>query len=501
LKKFLRISGGRYKKMAGLVVFAFILRLLVINQSFWLDEAISVLTARDLSPSQILNQYLPTDFHPPGYYLWLHFWGQIFGWSEPAMRLPSVFFGTATVYLVYLIAKQIFKAENPALTAALFLATAPFHIYYSQEARMYSMATFLTTLSIYFFIKIINYQDLSIKKTKRAIIGYLFSTVLLVYTSYYGFLIILTQGLIAIIFKKYSFLFWILIVFFLFTPWLPTLLAQFRYGSQMTQALPEWSRLVNLGFFKALPLTFIKFSLGRITIFNKKLYLALAGSLFFIYSGIILKGFFKKRKLTASRQRLIISLWLVFPLSLAWLASFFVPNYQPFRLLLILPAFYLLLTAGIYQIKSPIGRLISLGLVLIVNLSSLGVYYLNPYFQREDWRGLVQAIEADSSPDSAVILLSPQSQAGYSYYSQGSSDLVFASGGVKFTTQEPDRNLEKGLKTKNRVFYLRYLISLFDPEERVNFWLIKHGFAKIREISFNQIPVWEYQKSEVKNQI
>jgi len=40
-----------------------------------------------------------------------------------------------------------------AIAAALLTATAPLLIYYAQEARMYSMQTFLVTLAVFLFAK------------------------------------------------------------------------------------------------------------------------------------------------------------------------------------------------------------------------------------------------------------------------------------------------------------------------------------------------------------
>lgn len=74
---------------------------------------------------------------------------------------PSVFFltarivaaiaGTATVYLVYRIGKQIFKNERAGLWSAVFLAFSLFHVQFSHWARHWIFITFLLTL-IFFVI-------------------------------------------------------------------------------------------------------------------------------------------------------------------------------------------------------------------------------------------------------------------------------------------------------------------------------------------------------------
>ncbi|MBM3205551.1 hypothetical protein FJZ41_01720, partial [Candidatus Shapirobacteria bacterium] len=251
-----------------ILILGFVLRLVNLNQSLWLDETVQAITSRGTFLG--IFSELQGDFHPPLYHLLMWGWTHLFGSGEIAMRLPSVFFGTAAIFMVYKIAQRIFPQKNWLwLVAALFMATAPFHIYYSQEARMYAQTTFFAALSTYFFLGLIGKE-----KGNRA--GYLFSTLLLFYSDYYGLLVFLAQILAAlVIFKKdfFKFLFklWstFLLIVVLFLPCLPLLWVQLQTGSQATFALPQWGRLVNLSFLKALPLTFIKFSLGRITIFNK----------------------------------------------------------------------------------------------------------------------------------------------------------------------------------------------------------------------------------------
>src|SRR3972149_8169918 len=83
------------------------LRLVVINQSLWLDEAIGAIAARDFSYSKILREFMLSDNHPPLYYLFLKAWVSLFGFSEVSLRMPSVLFGVGTIYLVYKISKSL----------------------------------------------------------------------------------------------------------------------------------------------------------------------------------------------------------------------------------------------------------------------------------------------------------------------------------------------------------------------------------------------------------
>jgi len=461
--------------LLAILILALFLRLINLSQSLWLDEAVQAITSRGSFFG--IFQELRGDFHPPLYHLFMWGWVHLFGSREIILRLPSVIFGVATVAVIYLIAKE-FKSSIPKI-AALFMATAPFHIYYSQEARNYALTTFLTALSMYFFIRLIN--------KKKGIGGYLVATTLLLYTNYFGLFILLAQALVCLIQRRRKQLWLMFYCLLLFVPNLVLLRIQLLTGRQATTSLPEWGRLVNVNFLKALPLTFIKFSIGRITIFNKKIYALIAGILFIIYGAIITRGLVNKKR------PLILFSWLIVPIFCAWLVSLFIPNYQPFRLLLVLPAFYLLLAWGISKIKITILRNIVVILVLLVNLASVSVYYSNPYFHREDWRGLVQYIEAQPEKEKLTILPSYTSYWPYEYYSSGKVELVSVSLGVKAITQEDINNLTIEQFSHKTIYYIRYLVSMFDPQEKAISWLNQNGFVKIKEVSFNQIPVWIYE--------
>jgi hypothetical protein len=62
--------------------------------------------------------------------------------SDFAVRLPSVFFGVGTVFLVTLLTRSMCTLPV-AYGAGILAALLPFNIYFSQEARPYSIAIFL----------------------------------------------------------------------------------------------------------------------------------------------------------------------------------------------------------------------------------------------------------------------------------------------------------------------------------------------------------------------
>ncbi len=127
-----------------ILLLAFGLRLIAIDaRSLWYDEAFAVLFARQGPAAMLQGTLTPTaggaaDIHPLLYYLTLDGWMRLAGSSPLAVRLLSVLAGLLTLALLYRLSRRLFD-QRLALAALLIAALAPFHVQYSQEARMYSL--------------------------------------------------------------------------------------------------------------------------------------------------------------------------------------------------------------------------------------------------------------------------------------------------------------------------------------------------------------------------
>jgi uncharacterized membrane protein len=157
-------------------------------ESVWLDEAVSAEVAKLYIMEQIRWMMDMNDNNPPLYYLLLHFWVSLFGDSEFSLRLPSAILGSCSVLMIYTVGKMLFSRTVGTLSS-LILAISVFHIEYSQEARAYSLMAFLTLLSFYFFIRTIGGSK------KAYTIAYVISSVLLMYSHFYGVFFIVAQNI------------------------------------------------------------------------------------------------------------------------------------------------------------------------------------------------------------------------------------------------------------------------------------------------------------------
>lgn len=118
-------------------------------QHYWIDEAVTVALLH-LDFGQMLHTIPATESTPPLYYVLAWGWTRIFGTGEFGLRSLSALAGTAAVPACFAAARQ-FVSERAALVAAALAAVSPVLVWYSQEARAYSLLVLLATLSLLFF--------------------------------------------------------------------------------------------------------------------------------------------------------------------------------------------------------------------------------------------------------------------------------------------------------------------------------------------------------------
>ena len=84
--------------------------------------------------------------HPPLYYILTKAWVQLFGDSVTNLRIPSAIISLAVLPLAYWFCWELFHSSLVAWLAVSFFAVSPFQILYAQEAREYSLWTFMVLL-------------------------------------------------------------------------------------------------------------------------------------------------------------------------------------------------------------------------------------------------------------------------------------------------------------------------------------------------------------------
>lgn len=124
---------------------AFGLRMIrLADRPLWYDEAFAVLYASLAPARMVYGTVTPiqgagaADVHPLLYYFLLHGWMGLVGWSPLAVRFLSLGMGMVTVALLERLAAWCFDCRT-GLAVGFLAAINPFHVAYSQEARMYAL--------------------------------------------------------------------------------------------------------------------------------------------------------------------------------------------------------------------------------------------------------------------------------------------------------------------------------------------------------------------------
>jgi uncharacterized membrane protein len=126
---------------AAVVVF---LVVTLTRSSLWLDELMSLYfsDAADAGPGELWAR-MTSDLHPPGYYVLLYSWRELFGSSVFNVRLLSavLMMGVLAIYLRHVIVE--FGPRIAALTLPLVVASHIF-VVYAQEVRGYALLMLLS---------------------------------------------------------------------------------------------------------------------------------------------------------------------------------------------------------------------------------------------------------------------------------------------------------------------------------------------------------------------
>lgn len=83
------------------------------------------------------------------FYFMQYFWTKAFGCSEFILRLPCALFSFFSIIMTYLLGRELFN-KKVGFLATIFIGLSPFHLWYAQEARNYSMALFFGVVIQFF---------------------------------------------------------------------------------------------------------------------------------------------------------------------------------------------------------------------------------------------------------------------------------------------------------------------------------------------------------------
>ena len=227
----------------GLTLLAFLLRAYRLEvQSYWIEEAWTLYFAK-LPLSELWRSLLTEEPKPPFYYFSTLYWIKLVGDSEYALRFFSLIFGVMAVPFTYHLGKTL-GDDRLGLLAALLLTIAPYQIWHSQEARMYSIFTAASVMSMGGFVKMLPnlagfQKPIRSGWLNRWWLVYVVGMEWAIMTHYHALVLIGSQGLFLLLtWRRHwrGYLAWagtLIVIFLLYAPWL-------FFSSALLQRFLHW---------------------------------------------------------------------------------------------------------------------------------------------------------------------------------------------------------------------------------------------------------------------
>ena len=366
------------------------------NQSLWFDESFTWWVGAVLPSAELWPSLLPFGAYTPLFYLLMRGVAAI-GQSEYVLRFPAVFFGVLLIPVVDRIGRRVGGVTVGRL-AALLVAINPFSIWYSQDARMYTMASFFVLVAMDGFMRAIDGRG-----WRRSIVGagaaYFthYVTLFVVYIQLVWWLPRFRRQLPA--FRRWFGSHWLAVL--PLAPWLALYFSQPVRGLAITW-IPAPSLLAPL-------LTLWNFTSGDIDTWTP-----IVVGIALIIAGVAVIG-----ALQPLRWRSLLIGWLILPLISSYLLSFRVPTYVDRYFAFSQFALIVMLAIGLTSMPNKLVAIaagVAIGGLMLVNTLRL---HTDPIFVKEDWRSAAAIVNRQIQSGDRLGIEDNEGLLAWIYYYRG----------------------------------------------------------------------------------
>jgi len=450
--------------VAALTFAALLVRLPLLNYSFYGDEGFSLL--RD--SSQLITA--TEDRFRPLFFSLLYIWRQIGFSGEVGLRLLPLLFGVAQIPLAFFVGRRL-RDERLGLALAILCAASPMLIEFSQELRMYSMIT-----AIALGQALVTLQLFERDTWPRRIAFVLIATAGVYTHLLYWFLL---AG-IAVTFVRERARFswikgWALLAstVALYLPNIPNLLRFMairgdEYPMDFGSAIPKLLAAFTVGFsYFDLGEQGAGRAIGTSDLAANLPLIALAGvvAIAIVWKLVWLHSQREMRPLLLFGHE-----WFTIPVIIATLASTATGKYflQPKYLIFSLPFALLFIALTYEEIRNGLGRHALATLAVVIFAISM-VHYWQPqdHGRKEDWRTAAEVLSTSVGEQDALVLL-PGHYRLLTYYAPG-IDKRWEQLEMDSRANESIQRLNDLASSKRHVYYLRHDVvqNLRDPQDRL----------------------------------
>ena len=413
--------------------------------TFWIDESMVVNLSYE-SNSKIISELLTKEAHPPAYYFLIKIIRIIFGDREMYFRLFSSLYFVLTGFYIYLFGREI-GGRSSGLIALVFWSSNYFLLFYSKQARPYSLLAFLSIASAYYLCMLLKKY-----RTKYAVY-YIVITVLGLYTNYWFTLLLLAQ--LIVLFKEKNIKVWSALIGagLLFMPWAIIYLSRFNnYGIGQWIERPGLASIwESLGYF----------GWGQWLII-------IPGIVCGVISAVV------NNNLNFKKLWLLLIYFLV-PIGLAFGISQFVPIYTPGRREIVLAPIFIVMLA--YLFSRIENRKWQIGISILLILFTFQTA-LNFNAQAQEWQSsdlsVIQEIKSEIKSGDYIILYG-LTNTNYNYYARRlgiNNDKIYFPVNMKFNQNSLGPIQEISFDSDKLKTNIQILKEKIDGVEHANFFVL-----------------------------
>ncbi len=383
------------------------LRLTALNrQSLWFDE-IDVVVRAQQPLGTVMRTFVAQGENGPLYNILLALWVRVAGISEIAVRFPSAIAGTLAIPLIYLLARRVAGATSGLLAAGL-LAISPYHVWYSQEAKMYAMVVLLALTSSLCLVESLQ------RNQSRWWAAYAIVTTLLFYTHVATVLIFVAQSIYVVVNRnawRGRERGWLIATAVLTLPYVPIAIWALRVVGGGVQT---WQP--DVGLWDAARIVGIKFAVNR-----ADAVIETRGALLYVALALIGTLALAKRR-RSERWWLLLGLLSAVPVVGLYVVSLRQSVFSDRYAIVSLPAYLVLIAAAVAWMLRD-RRFWSVGAVMIFLLVAFAWAPLREVnrssaAEKEDWRSAYALVADRAEPGDALLLHPGYIITTYAYYSQ-----------------------------------------------------------------------------------
>jgi len=177
----------------------------------------------------------------------------------------------------------------------------------------------------------------------------------------------------------------------------------------------------------------------------------------------------------------LVSAYLLVPMILAWVVNPIMPFFYARYLLLIIPAFYLLLAWGVMawgQLWRPLGVVCAAILLLASGYGLVG-YFTDDAYAKGGYGQMMAYVEANAQPGDGLVLANQLQRPIFEYYQPDGFEgqtYFFPRHGVPLEDPRTARELESVASSHPRLWLVRFgNPAEYDPDGFLSRWLSTHG--------------------------